>query len=609
MSKFKRFMRLEWQNFKEEFKEDIHYEWETDYKGHIIKVVMDIHAKQLFVDQTLVKQVQYPSFVSHFYTFKKLKEKVEIDGETYIIDADIGGFTSYVCTIKVDGTTIFKEKEVLDFNPSEYRQAILPFIIDQVKVNGKVVNETLPDESYYFLEDDDIRFAPGAADQLIDDTYGFSSDAKSLLKLLLKQLNIPNHKTRRAIYEKVRDKEFAEYVGIFRELLKQEEGIDREALHNEALWFIHHSSHRYAMQFGIMILGFSNCEEDLTLLHTIGLHEEFTLYVADAFLQGTKNPHENLYLLAKEVNGWGKIACVERLEPITAEIKAWLLTNGCENSIMNHYLAYNCAMKGELDVALAQPTISESLYNGAGQIIEGLIEEGPSYTIDEYPHAREVLNSYIQHAKKHATTLKKLYPVAVIQCFITGEVEGDYVEYNGTLAEKLSLENEIKSILENSKWKPLIVQSLDVEPDLYIPIRVAQAIQFDLSHIFLEKIMHGNYDISLYIYIMQSHNRQVVEKLIQFIQQAIDLQHMTPEQEECIDIAISYISDYEGIGLSFIEKCMQLNNRRFEYMALNAFCEWDTDYWNTPTILSHIKRVAKESKDRENRKIAKSLLK
>ena len=101
------------------------------------------------------------------------------------------------------------------------------------------------------------------------------------------------------------------------------------------------------------------------------MHEEFTAYVIFALKNGTTQANNQIWRLAQVLHGWGKIAAVEQLEAPTPEIKQWLLTEGCENRIMNEYLAYTCAVNGELDVALYEETISKELYDGAGLIIEG----------------------------------------------------------------------------------------------------------------------------------------------------------------------------------------------------------------------------------------------
>ena len=71
---------------------------------------------------------------------------------------------------------------------------------------------------------------------------------------------------------------------------------------------------------------------------------------------------------------------------------------GCENSIMNEILAYTCAVNGELDVALYEETISKELYDGAGLIIQGLLDESAPQGIEEYSYASAVLSRFIYHA-------------------------------------------------------------------------------------------------------------------------------------------------------------------------------------------------------------------
>lgn len=606
MSEFKSYFQKEWRNLKKDIKLEYYRRWKIEYKGHTIEVVNHFREEQLFIDDKLVDYVKHKHIFFDLKAYTKLHGEIKKDGEILKVQVKIGGYTTLNCFISVNNQIILKEKLQLHFNPWEHKQAIFPFIEEQVKIHSKVVDEVLPDEQYYFLEDD-LRFVPGARNRILDDTEPFPFSAKSLFKLLMKQLKEPNAKTRKAIYEKVMDEEFIEYAEKFREMLVKENNINKQSLQNEALWFIEHAAHRYALIFGVVILGITNCEEYKQILHIIGLHEEFTLYVADAFLEGTKNPNENLWTLAKQVNGWGKIACVERLKPDSEEIKNWLLTYGYENAIMNRYLAYTCAIKGELESVLVQPNISEELYDSAGQIIIGLIEEDDIYN---YPHASEVLHDYIRHAKKHVVTLEKLYPVVVIQKFLNEEAEmwEERYENEWKLNVKRIIEEEIQLVLKQSKWEQSVLKALNDDENLFIPIEIASELQLDITSILFEKVKRGQLEETIYFELMSSKNSILVEKLVNFIMQTIDLNKMSEEQAECIYIVISYLDEYEGIGLAFIEKCLQLQIIRFEYMALSALTEWEEQYWKNPSTLSIIMTVAKNTKDKENRQMAKALL-
>lgn len=63
----------------------------------------------------------------------------------------------------------------------------------------------------------------------------------------------------------------------------------------------------------------------------------------------------DLWELAKRVQGWGKIQIVDRLSEmeLNDEIKDWLVLEGYKNNIMYEYLALTCAKNGMLNEKLS----------------------------------------------------------------------------------------------------------------------------------------------------------------------------------------------------------------------------------------------------------------
>jgi hypothetical protein len=167
------------------------------------------------------------------------------------------------------------------------------------------------------------------------------------------------------------------------------------------------------VKLGIGLLGLFNLTDDPEMqeqLITLGLYEEFTLYVVTA-AQQWDNANNVIYRLARNIDGWGKIHTVERLEPETDEIRDWILRRGCENDVMDAYLGLECANKGGLIDALRKDEIDNDLFNSICVLMEALFDEGPAAGISEYEHAEEAVLLYLQHASIHAKSLKHLWHI------------------------------------------------------------------------------------------------------------------------------------------------------------------------------------------------------
>ena len=190
-------------------------------------------------------------------------------------------------------------------------------------------------------------------------------------------------------------------------------GISTEPyLHDFAMFLAKGAPDRGPVKFAIALLGIMRYESDKEVISVLGRHEEFTLYSAVALSNLLPNPDLELWDLAKMVDGWGRIHLVERLAGTELpQIKDWLLLGGFRNYVMNEYLAYTCATKGDLKSALESEDASEELLKAAGEIIEALISGGPAKDIDDYEDAAPVISDYLYQLERRASSIDEFNTV------------------------------------------------------------------------------------------------------------------------------------------------------------------------------------------------------
>lgn len=185
--------------------------------------------------------------------------------------------------------------------------------------------------------------------------------------------------------------------------------IKPERVHALALVLCLEAPRREAVKLGLALLGMVDAD-DTELVSTLGAHEELTLFSAVALLNQNR-PHAEraLWALAKRVEGWGRIQIVERLrETRDPEILDWLLREGFRNSVLDQYLAYTCAVTGQLHLALAADELDEPLLRGASGILHALAVGGPAEDLSDYPHANEAVTAFLEHVKRRPLDLELL---------------------------------------------------------------------------------------------------------------------------------------------------------------------------------------------------------
>ncbi|MER3119650.1 hypothetical protein ABQG71_00430 [Bacillus altitudinis] len=602
---FKREMR----NVIKDVEKEINKTWKIEYKGHSIEITNQIKEEQLIIDGVTVDKKQRKSLLTHIIPYSKLSGILELqDGTKHKVSVKLGGYVRFRCMVKVDHETVLDESMKIELLPWDHKEKIVPFIQQQIQSHHKIVDDRLPDEDYLF-DENEPRLAPGLSDYYVDERPA-PFYVKKLLKLFEIQLNHPTNETRKKTYEKIISNNMASRNSELIERFQQTQW-DESRVQQEALWLLEHAAHREVVKFAVMILGCTNCEKYKELLFTIGMHEEFTSYVVFALKNGTIQGNEQVWRLAKSVDGWGKISAVEQLEASTPEIKRWLLTKGCENTIMNEYLACTCALNGDLETALSEDEISKELYDGASLIIQALLEDEVSiYGIDEYSNASSVLCRFIHHAHKHCQSIKDFYPILKINEFLNDEQEiwDDRLNDSGTQGDYKAIQEAVQPFINDSRWPKLATDSLQ-QGFSSQALEIALFYRLDvIEHLFalLEKDPANS---EIYFAVMDTNHHQHIRELCTFAETHLSLSNLSDDEVACLQYIVQDLYEHEGVGLPLIQAALRSNDGNLQYHALSVLKEWSPSYSQQMATRELIEYISMNTNDKEDRKLAKHLLK
>ncbi|SDS83787.1 hypothetical protein SAMN05444162_2401 [Paenibacillaceae bacterium GAS479] len=593
-------------NAVKDVEKEVHKTWRVDYKGHGIEIIHQLKEELLIIDGITVDRNKQKTVFSHLMPYSKLSGTLDLgDGVQHKVSVKLGGYIRFNCIVKIDNDTVLKASLKLDFLPWSHKDKIVPFIQQQVQTHSKILDDRLPDDEYLY-DENHKRMAAGLSDHIVDDipTPFFVT---KLLKLFKKQLNHPTNKTRKATYEEIIFDNIASYRDDFIERFQQVEW-DEALVQREALWLLEHAAHREVVKFSITVLGCTNCENYKELLFTLGMHEEFTSYVIFALKNGTKEANHQIWQLAQSVHGWGKIAAVEQLEATSPEIKRWLLTKGCENTIPSKYLAYTCAIKGELAVALCAATISKELYDGVGFIIQTLLNEDIEHDIEDYLFESGVLFRFVNHTRIHCITLEDVYPLMKISEFLNDEeIWEEALDDQWKRQERASIQQAIQPCINDPKWSQLALDALQQNIN-FKALKIARFYQLDIIPSLFEMLNKYPTNSELYSAVMDTNHRQHIIDLCAFAENRLSLSSPSNEEEDCLRYIVQGLQKHEGVGLSLIQAALELDKGELQYQALSVLEEWIPSIWQQPTILTTIKNILVTTRDKEKLKLANQLL-
>ncbi len=165
------------------------------------------------------------------------------------------------------------------------------------------------------------------------------------LKRLLREATDENLKS---LYDVVLEESTLPIADAFQSELSKNVPSHKANVAQIGRYFAAGADRREATKFGILLLEVIGSQTDSSLLETLALNDEFTLFAALALAHVTDDPAQALWSIAKQVHGWGRIQVVERLNGTRdLEIQEWMLREGFRNEVMDGYLAGICARKGK----------------------------------------------------------------------------------------------------------------------------------------------------------------------------------------------------------------------------------------------------------------------
>jgi len=460
--------------------------------------------------------------------------------------------------------------------------------------------------------------------RLIGGRRDVPTEIVSCLKRLVRH---PGDEERLALYRVLQNEEVLSNVDAVLERLVGDRDL-LAAVAPHARWLVNEARDRGPLKFGIALLGVSGEPGDIGLVQELAGHDEFTLYCSVALQHLVADPTDALWEVARRAEGWGRIEAVERLVPLAGErpdIKRWLLTDGCENAVMNEYLAYACATAGGLADAL-DGEVDDALFDGACTIVSALCMGGPAEDLDDYAEGPRVVERLLDQHRDRFQTLERLETVADMLQWLEHEdsdmpPEVDAQEYARERAErrarhrehgwtdqlKTDLIERCQSILQQPHWPERLQEAFEHggHRGEWIAWRVGPLVGLDLWEAGFAKLERGPLDDGLVFKLMHGADRARRERVVGWAEQHLPLEkiatgpaeHLFPAEHREIDGSVTFIVQEMRNGEIFSERLVAsallapvISTRN---QALNAIEAQPRENWG-PSVLGALDRLTRE---------------
>ena len=125
----------------------------------------------------------------------------------------------------------------------------------------------------------------------------------------------------------------------FRERLRvliEHHTFNHQLLYTFAMELIRKSDDPEEVKLGIIILGFFPNDLTQQIFKTLGYHSDYTIYVAESLHHSEFQQNHFIYDLVQNTDGYGKLAALFLLRPITEEQKEWVVKEGIKSSFLSN---------------------------------------------------------------------------------------------------------------------------------------------------------------------------------------------------------------------------------------------------------------------------------
>jgi len=399
--------------------------------------------------------------------------------------------------------------------------------------------------------------------------------------------------------------------------------LDRGRALRLARWLTRQAADREVVKLGVVLLGTLGNEDDRPALERLARHDEFTLFAVVALLNRNLATWLDLWEIAKDVHGWGRVHAVRQLTKCEdPRVRRWLLREGFRNTVMDEYLALVCAEGGDLAGELAEDQIDAELLDGAASLlaaIAGTTLGRPSNGFEAYPRGVAAVGAFLRHAGRTAGSLEQLLGAGRLLQFVeSADVDWPQLAEHGWSA---SVRNELAAaarlVLELPEWRGRVLQEIMSIDEARFGQASMAAVDLGMD-VWEEQFarLRGAHEAgtACWWHVCQTEDAARMDRIIAFAEETLPLDRIASgpalhtgfggefQPHRDLDSIVQELRRFPGRGWALLRSGLRSPVTRNRNMALTALSKWDRTAWpaEAQRLLEEAVREEPEPKTRED---------
>ena len=419
-------------------------------------------------------------------------------------------------------------------------------------------------------------------------------------------------------------------------VLIEVEYFTQKELHKLGMNLTRTSAHPEMVKLGIILLGFYPHDLTLKIFKLLGYHSEFTMYVSESIQHGHFRQNKILFDLVQHTSGYGRLAALFSLKPVTHEQQKWVL----KYAIKSHYLSsiYVNVSLQKVDIRnyLFSSELDETNYHDFMYVVSyqelvdvtALSEQALTF-MEKLVDKKILADRFIDLAGLVTMWLK-----------IIDSWEEDYQYVDRHLQASNKLDDEwdkrfnryekitqtIEEFLSNSKWQHLVVkemlnptetdilivnvlQFLEIKPDFqaFTPLLKRNPLGLNLLEFFLgqeaETYFHATSD-----YLFNLLSEQLFQFPLQFEQKTENGESYLAKVNVWLEALLGNMLRRDFLDLEWCIKLLSYYNPYLRQLALQVLKKNKDEWEDDDTVLTALERLRDREENRKNKRLVFDLL-
>ncbi|MEM5591291.1 hypothetical protein AAHH67_05245 [Niallia circulans] len=175
--------------------------------------------------------------------------------------------------------------------------------------------------------------------------------------------------------------------------------------------------------------------------------------------------------------------------------------------------------------------------------------------------------------------------------------------------ERRAIQEAVQPFIDNPKWSQLALDVLQSSEKVdFRAMEIARFYQLDITALLFEKLKKEPTNSILYGAIMETRDLQSIQDLCAFAETHFSISSLSLEEQYCLEYIIQDLHEFEGVGAPLVRAALETKNESLRWQGLSVLAEWSPAIRQLPEIQHSLRTIISTTKDKEERKLAKQLV-